>query len=105
MNFLNAFLFGGAVILGLMILLWYVSLALKNSSIVDLFWGVGFIVVSWLTFKLAPQGYLPRRQLIAVLITIWGLRLAVHIGARNWGKPEDFRYVQWREENGSNWWW
>jgi len=37
MNFLNAFLFGGAVILGLMILLWYVSLALKNSSIVDLF--------------------------------------------------------------------
>jgi steroid 5-alpha reductase family enzyme len=105
MNFLNAFLFSGAIILGLMILLWYVSLALKNSSIVDIFWGIGFIVVAWLTYTFAPQGYLPRRQLIAVLVTIWGLRLAVHIGVRNWGKPEDFRYARWREENGVRWWW
>src|SRR5215211_2324702 len=105
MNFLNAFLFAGAVILGLMILLWYVSLALKNSSIVDIFWGIGFMVVTWPTFKLAPQGYLPRKQLIAAMVTIWGLRLAVHIGARNWGKPEDFRYAKWREQYGSSRWW
>ncbi len=105
MSFLNAFLFAGTVILGLMILLWCWSLALKNSSIVDIFWGIGFIVVGWLTFKLTPQGYLPRKELIAAMITIWGLRLAIHIRARNWGKPEDFRYARWRKENGVRWRW
>ncbi len=100
MNFLNTFLFAGAVIL-----LWWLSLALKNSSIVDIFWGIGFVIVAWLTFTLAPQGYLPRRQLVAVLVTIWGVRLALHIGVRNWGKPEDFRYAKWREENSPSWWW
>jgi steroid 5-alpha reductase family enzyme len=43
--------------------------------------------------------------LIYSLTTIWGLRLALHIGIRNWGKPEDFRYAAWREENGTHWWW
>ncbi len=100
MNFLNTFLFAGAVIL-----LWWLSLALKDSSIVDIFWGIGFVIVAWLTFTLAPQGYLPRRQLVAVLVTIWGVRLALHIGVRNWGKPEDFRYAKWRKENGPGWWW
>ncbi len=105
MNFLNAFLFAGALILVFMILLWWLCLALIDSSIVDIFWGIGFIVVAWITFTLAPQGYLPRRQLVAVLVTIWGVRLALDIGVRNWGKPEDFRYAKWREENGPSWWW
>lgn len=105
MNLLNAFLFAGALILVFMILLWWLSIALKNSSIVDIFWGIGFIVVAWITFTLAPQGYLPRRQLVAVLVTIWGVRLALHIAVRNWGTPEDFRYAKWREENGPSWWW
>jgi len=105
MNFSSAFLAAGGVILAMMILLWIWSLVIKNSSIVDIFWGVGFVIVSWFVFAMAPQGYLPRRQLIAVLATIWGLRLALHIGLRNWGKPEDFRYAKWREENGPRWWW
>jgi steroid 5-alpha reductase family enzyme len=42
---------------------------------------------------------------MTILVTVWGLRLALHIGTRNWGKAEDFRYVKWREENGSRWWW
>ncbi|MEO8356005.1 MAG: DUF1295 domain-containing protein [Chloroflexota bacterium] len=105
MNFLNTFLLAGAVTLVFMILLWWLSLALKNSSIVDIFWGIGFILVAWITFTLAPQGYLPRRQLVAVLVTIWGVRLALHIGVRNWGTPEDFPYAKWCEENGPSWWW
>jgi len=105
MNFTQAFLFAGAIILAFMTLLWLLSLLLKNSSIVDIFWGIGFIIIAWLTFVLAPQGYLPRKQLVATLVTIWGLRLAIHIGIRNWRKPEDFRYVKWREENGPRWWW
>lgn len=105
MNFTSAFLFAGEIILILMTLLWLLSLALRNSSIVDIFWGIGFIVIVWLAYIYAPQGYLPRKQLMAALVTIWGLRLAFHIGRRNWGKPEDFRYAKWREESGASWWW
>lgn len=104
MNFVNAFLWMGVIIAVLMTVLWLVSLVIRNASIVDIFWGLGFIIVTWATFALAPQGYLPRKQLIAVLVTIWGLRLALHIGLRNWGRPEDFRYAKWREENGPRWW-
>lgn len=105
MPFISLFLAVGVVILLLMVALWLLSLLLKNSSIIDIFWGIGFVIIAWLTFKLAPQGYLPRRQLIAALVTVWGLRLAIHIGARNWDKPEDFRYAHWRAENGASWWW
>lgn len=104
MPFVNLFLLVGIIILGMMTFLWLLSLALKNSSIVDIFWSVGFVIVAWLAFSLA-QGYIPRKQLVAVLVTIWGLRLALHIGIRNWGKPEDFRYAKWREKNGPRWWW
>lgn len=105
MPFFYLFLTAGAVILVFMCLLWLLSLALKNASIVDIFWGIGFVIITWVAFVLASQGYLPRKQLIAVLVTIWGLRLAIHIAIRNWGKPEDFRYAKWRQENGARWWW
>jgi len=88
-----------------MILLWLWSLFLKNASIVDIFWGLGFTLIAWLAFTVTPQGYLPRKQLMVTLVTVWGLRLALHISLRNWGKPEDLRYAKWREENGMNWWW
>jgi steroid 5-alpha reductase family enzyme len=105
MPFLYLFLLAGGVILVLMTLLWLLSLRLQNSSIVDIFWGLGFIVITWLAFVLTPQGYLPRKILISALVTVWGLRLAVHIGMRNRGKPEDFRYANWRREHGESWWW
>ncbi len=43
-----------AAILGLMIILWLISLLLKNSSIVDIFWGTGFVISNWVYFVLAP---------------------------------------------------
>lgn len=104
MPFINLFLLSGMVILASMVLLWLLSLALKNSSIVDIFWGMGFVMIAWLAFSLG-QGYIPRKQLVAVLVTMWGVRLALHIFFRNWGKGEDFRYAKWREENGPRWWW
>ena len=102
--FLDALFSTGLLILGLMIVLWLVSLALKNSSIVDIFWGTGFVIVTWLIFFLTPDGFLPRKILTILLVTIWGLRLSIHILLRNWGQPEDFRYQKWRQESGSIWW-
>jgi steroid 5-alpha reductase family enzyme len=94
-----------AIILGLMTVLWGISLALKNSSIVDIFWGTGFVVANWVYFALTPEGFLPRKLLIAALVTLWGLRLSIYILRRNWGKPEDFRYQKWRVEAGQKWVW
>lgn len=99
-----SFLVSGAAILCLMILLWLASLALKNASIVDIFWGAGFVMIAWLDASLSPF-MSPAKWLMTALVTLWGLRLALHIGLRNWGKPEDFRYTKWREENGASWWW
>ena len=95
----------GLVILGLMTLLWVVSLALKNSSIVDIFWGIGFVIATWAAFLLTPDGFAMRKLLLSVLVTIWGLRLSLHILLRNWGKSEDFRYRAWRKAAGGAWWW
>jgi len=105
MTFLSIYLTGLAVIIGFMTILWLVSLALKNASIVDIFWGAGFVLSAWLYFAFTPDGFLPRKLLLVILVTIWGLRLSTHIFLRNKGKPEDFRYQKWREENGSIWWW
>jgi steroid 5-alpha reductase family enzyme len=105
MDFLSAYLIIGLVILVLMILLWLVSLALKNSSIVDIFWGTGFVISAWVAFVLTPEGFAGRKWLLVTLATIWGLRLSLHILTRNWNKGEDFRYQVWRKESGAAWWW
>jgi steroid 5-alpha reductase family enzyme len=40
-----------------------------------------------------------------VLVTLWGLRLSIHIGRQDIGQGEAYRYQKWREENGEQWWW
>ena len=93
------------VILGCMAILWLISLQLNNSSIVDIFWGAGFVIANWVYFVLTPDGFPLRKWLVGILVTVWGLRLSFHILRRNWGKPEDFRYQVWRKEAGARWWW
>jgi steroid 5-alpha reductase family enzyme len=88
-----------------MAVLWLISLALKNSSIVDIFWGPGFALAAWVYFLLTPSPFPARKLLVVALVSIWGLRLGIHIGMRNIGKPEDYRYKKWRDEAGANWWW
>jgi steroid 5-alpha reductase family enzyme len=105
MALLQVYLVLGLAILAFMITLWVVSLALKNSSIVDIFWGAGFVMTAWIAFLLTPDGFLPRKALLVTLVTVWGLRLSLHILRRNWGKAEDFRYQAWRKEAGASWWW
>jgi len=91
-------------ILALMTTLWLVSLLLRNASIADIFWGFGFVLVSWLTF-FRVDGYVGRKLLICLLVTIWGLRLSIYIARRNYGQPEDRRYKAWRAEHGKDFWW
>ncbi|MHC1781405.1 MAG: DUF1295 domain-containing protein [Anaerolineaceae bacterium] len=105
MEFINNWVSAGLVILAMMTALWLLSLLLKNSSIVDIFWGLGFVVTAWVYFALTSDGFAGRKFLLVALATIWGLRLSLYILWRNWGKPEDFRYQKWRGEEGASWWW
>ncbi len=103
MTFIDIFLFTGGILLGLMVLLWLISLIVQDSSIIDIFWGPGFVLACWIYFVSAPQGYPLRKWLLTILVTVWGLRLGLHIFLRNLGKGEDFRYRKWREEAGDSW--
>jgi len=105
MNLFEIFGLALLIILALMTILWLVSLVQKNSSIVDIFWGTGFVITAWLYFALTPDGFLLRKLLIALLVTVWGLRLSIYILWRNLGKGEDFRYQVWRKAAGAAWWW
>jgi steroid 5-alpha reductase family enzyme len=97
-------LLGLAAIVAFFTILWLVSLPLRNSSIVDIWWGPGFLVLAGV-YAWTMDGVEPRRTLVLALVALWALRLAWHIGRRNAGHGEDFRYAQWRRESGTAWWW
>jgi steroid 5-alpha reductase family enzyme len=79
-----------------MTLIFVIAQFLGDNSIVDVFWGPGFVVIAAFTLIYSPD-YDLRKLIVSFLIFLWGTRLALHILMRNKGKGEDFRYKQWRE--------
>jgi steroid 5-alpha reductase family enzyme len=79
--------------------LFILALILKDNSIVDVGWGLGFVLVAVLSVLRDP-GFEPRHILVTALVLAWGFRLAVHIFQRNRKRGEDFRYAAWRERWG-----
>lgn len=67
------------------------SMLRKRNDIADILWGLGFILVAWITLFSNGQFY-PVQLLVSGLVSIWGLRLALHIYLRNRKKKEDHRY-------------
>jgi steroid 5-alpha reductase family enzyme len=84
----------GAVLV-FFVLLWVVSLAIRDASIVDRFWGIAFVVIAT-SVSAATDGAAPRVHLVMVLVAAWALRLSLHITARNLGHGEDYRYQAMR---------
>jgi steroid 5-alpha reductase family enzyme len=60
-------------------------------NVVDVTWGVGFVVVAALAAALGG-GDPFRRWLLLGLVAVWGLRLAWHMVNKSAGKGEDPRY-------------
>ena len=87
------------VTVGLMLGVWLLSLIKTDASIVDIFWGLGFVVIAVVCYSIA-RGYVGRKILITVLTAAWGIRLAMYILWRNAGKGEDFRYRAMRSRYG-----
>lgn len=93
------------MILGLISLLWIISVIIKNVSIVDLFWGFGFVLTNVFYF-ISTDGLGLRKVILLILVSIWGLRLTGYLSWRNLGKGEDYRYKQFRRKYGEKrYWW
>jgi len=107
MEFLPLYLSSAVVIWACVTALWILSLVIKDASIIDIFWGAGYVVVAWYYFIVlsAEESFSQAQFLILALVTIWGGRLTIYLAIRNIGKGEDFRYKKWRADNGSKWWW
>ncbi len=88
------------------VILWLVSLRLRDVSIVDIFWGPGVAgvvdIAAWL-----GHGGGPRTAAVLFLVNLWALRLAAHIWTRrsHLRGGEDPRYGAMRARFGGNWWW
>ena len=83
------------VVFGALTLLWAISVATKDASLVDIFWGFGFLIVGAICLYLlkAPSHY---QWVLAALPIIWGARLTLYLAKRNLGHGEDKRYTAMR---------
>ena len=105
MSIFQIYIQGLLVIVAFFSLIWILSVFLKNASIVDIFWGLGFVLVNGFYFFTTP-GFSTLKIITFVLVTLWGLRLSAHIFLRNLGKPEDYRYQEFRRNYGEKrYWW
>ena len=105
-EFQDTFQLGIGLMMAILTGLWLVSLVIKDASIIDIFWGFGFVIIAWFyAFQNDLDSMGIREKLLLAMITIWGLRLTIYLAMRNLGKGEDYRYAQWRKDNGEKWWW
>lgn len=86
------------IVLGYFFIFFVVGTIIKNNSIVDIGWGLGFVVSSGILFVLSEKSV--SQIILFVMVSFWGLRLFVHILRRNLFEEEDFRYKNWRKAWG-----
>ncbi|MDH3270426.1 MAG: DUF1295 domain-containing protein [Gemmatimonadota bacterium] len=101
---LTVALVGLGVVVVAMTLLWAVSVWKKDASIVDPFWGPGFLLAA-LTYFFVDGSYGDRGRLVVVLVAVWAIRLGYYLLIRNRKEGEDKRYQQMREARGAAFWW
>jgi steroid 5-alpha reductase family enzyme len=95
----NAMLIAAITIAIVMVTTWVISLLVKNASIVDIVWGLGFAITSWV-LALTVDGDNGRQILLALMVGIWGVRLGGYLAKRNIGHGEDWRYKAMRKKKG-----
>lgn len=74
------------------VLLWAISVRIRDVSFIDSFWAFGMVVLAVSTFVQAHDGSTQRRLLILALTALWGLRLSFHLYTRWRAEGEDPRY-------------
>ncbi len=103
MSVAQILLLNAGLILAALFSIWLVSLRLADASIVDIFWGLGFVMVAWVTFLATDDG--ARAPTLTWLTTVWGVRLSGYLAWRNIGRDEDARYQAMRAKHDRQFWW
>ncbi len=89
----------GILVLSYMLFWFTYANVKKDNGVADIAWGLGFVLIAFFTlFKYSE--IMPRQALITTLVAFWGFRLSTYILMRSIGKPEDFRYANWRKQWG-----
>ncbi len=70
----------------------------KNFGLVDVAWGLGFIVISLVSYFYHFNS--AKNAVVLFLVLLWGLRLSLYLLGRNWNAPEDHRYQEMRKSWG-----
>jgi len=92
----------GAILLFTYMTLWFVvARARKRLDTVDMAWGGGFIVVAW---AVVVQHASLRSMIVAILVSLWGVRLFLHIFRRARKSGEDPRYAEMAKKWRGNVW-
>lgn len=86
------------------VVVWGISLLLRDAGIADVAWAFGFLLVAGL-WAWPHQPLSPRGLLVVGLAAVWALRLSGHIFWRNRGRGEDPRYGAMRKTWGQRFWW
>ncbi len=60
------------------------SANIKNVRIVDLFWGIGFVIVNTVYFYNSGELF-QHKILLLTLVTLWGFCLSINLAWRNLG--------------------
>lgn len=93
--------------LGLVTLLalaaWMFSILRRDVSHVDSLWSL-MILISLAAYVVISEAAGARATLILVMVTLWSLRLSLHIMIRNHGEGEDRRYRAIRQNNEPHFW-
>jgi len=85
-------LVNAAILIVAILILWAVSVRIRDVSFIDSFWAFGMVMLALSTYLQVEEGAFPRKNLILFLTTVWGLRLSLHLFLR-WRKDgEDPRY-------------
>lgn len=85
----------------LMVAVWVASVVRRDASLVDRFWGAGFVLLAAFHAWSAPaEGAGAWRYVALALTAAWGIRLSLYLTWRNWGHGEDYRYAEMRERHG-----
>jgi steroid 5-alpha reductase family enzyme len=88
---------GGAALIVMMLVIWLLSVRKNNAGYVDVGWALGLAILAiWYAWQ--GPGFSTRKWILAGMVSIWGLRLAIHLLERIAREPEDGRYRQLRQE-------
>jgi steroid 5-alpha reductase family enzyme len=78
-------------LLAVILALWVIAVRIRDVSFIDAFWAFGMVLLGWFSWAQVP-GHSPIALLILGLVTLWGMRLSIHLFTRWRVHGEDPRY-------------